>query len=173
MKVIPTLVLSAFAVLLAFGVQGCTPTSYHATSMGTGYSDRKLDKNRYEISYTANAMTSRQKVKHYLLYRAAEITLDTGNKKFVVLEQHPGRGRLEGVKYGEEGKHYEFEHHHLWFNDPNVSQEYSTTRYQPLSQYTATATFQSFSGAEPPVDGKVFDSRELIELLGPSVFQKN
>lgn len=173
MKVATIFAVSAFAALLAFVILGCTPTSYHSTSMGTGYSDRKLDGNCYEISYTANAMTSRQKVKHYLLYRAAEITLDTGNKKFVVLEQHPGRGRLEGVKYGDEGKHYEFEHHHLWFDDQNVSQEYSTTTYQPLSRYTATATFQSFSGAEPPVDGRVFDARELIELLGPAVFQKN
>ncbi len=173
MKLTTMLATSAFAALLSLTFHGCTPTSYHATSKGTGYIDRKLDEDRYQVSYTANAMTSRQKVKHYLLYRAAEITLDSGNKKFVVLEQHPGRGRLEGVKYRDESKPYEFEHHHLWFEDQNVSQEYSTTTYKPLSQYTATATFQSFSGEEPPEDGKVFDARELIELLGPSVLHTN
>lgn len=165
---------AALLPILLILLAGCgQPTSYHPSDADTGYVDRSLGEGRWEVSFTANALTSQQRLKQYLLYRAAEITLDTGNDGFVVLDEHPGRGRLSGIKVEGDAprRPYEFEHNHLWFDSRSFVEGYTTTVYEPTSRYTGTIVFRVFKG-EPPPEGAVFDAREIIRTLGPKVFRK-
>lgn len=164
-----------FLILVAGVLAGCgKPTSYHPSDADTGYVDRSLGEGRWEVSFTANALTRQQRLKQYLLYRAAEISLDSGNDSFVVLDEHPGRGRLSGIKVEGEGtqRPYEFEHNHLWFDSRSFVEGYTTTVYEPMSRYTGTIVFRVFKGENPPQEGAVFDAREIIRTLGPQVFRK-
>lgn len=164
-KCIPAL---CFAAIVLCGCAG--PTPYQPQYEGAGYGQEQLADNRYRITYTANALTTRERMRQYLLYRAAEITLDSEHNRFILVEEDTGEGRLSGIKLADEGAHpYDFAHRHLWFGSPVVAEEHSTTTYEPYSRYTASAVVVTFSDGEPPIEGKVFDAREVIELLGPSV----
>ncbi|MEN8132097.1 MAG: hypothetical protein ABFS45_18355 [Pseudomonadota bacterium] len=157
-------------ILLTVGCAG--PTPYHPTLEGTGYLDQRIANNRYQVSYTANSLTRNEKVKQYLLYRAAEIALEQGEEKFVVLDQIDQDVSLpDYASDAESYRHHHFEHHHLWFGDQGVEEEISATTLKPLARYTATITVLLYTGEQPPHEGKAYHARELIEVLGNTILR--
>src|SRR5690349_6988649 len=77
--------VASFAVLAACS----TPTPYQpATSeRGDGYTTQQIESNRFRISFRGNSVTSRQTVDTYMLYRAAEVTLQAGGDYFVIVNK--------------------------------------------------------------------------------------
>lgn len=51
-----------------------------------GYSDQKIEENRYRVSYNGDASTPRAMVENYLLYRMSEITLEQDYDYFKVID---------------------------------------------------------------------------------------
>jgi hypothetical protein len=81
------------------------PTPYQQARDGYGYSDQQIEENRYRISFAGNSATSRQTVEDYLLYRAAELTVQTGRDYFEVVDRNtvqefPGYGGSPEVGVG-------------------------------------------------------------------------
>jgi hypothetical protein len=83
--------IAATAAVLA--LSGCTtPTPYQAavdTGGGyhPGYTDTKLEDTRYRITFAGNDVTSRETVENYLLYHAADLTLQQGYDWFEVVKR--------------------------------------------------------------------------------------
>jgi hypothetical protein len=80
------------ALLLA----GCaSPTPYQpATGYGynrAGYSDQRIEDNRYMVSFAGNSLTSRETVERYLLFRAAELTVQQGYDSFILVDRSTDR----------------------------------------------------------------------------------
>ncbi len=84
MKVLKLLCLSLGALALSACV---TETPYGPSDAGRGYgfSEQKIESNRYRITFRGNSSTDRATVENYLLYRAAELTLKKGYDYFVVV----------------------------------------------------------------------------------------
>ena len=154
------------------GVIGCAgPTQYRPSENGSGYSDRQIGENRYWVSYTANSFTRYRTLKQYLLYRSAQITLESGHKKFVVIDKDSATANFPDYvdERSKSYRHHDFEHHHLWFGDRIFSDEFSALNSRSLTRNAAAIMILVFTGTEPPLKGKVYEAREVIELLGPSV----
>jgi hypothetical protein len=85
-----TLAASALAVALGLLLTACTssPTPYQAAQGGFGYSEQRIEENRYRVSFAGNSATSRQTVEDYLLYRAAELTVQNGHDWFEVVDRN-------------------------------------------------------------------------------------
>ncbi len=85
-----TLALAAAAALTVLSACA-TPTPYApamtAAGYNPGYSDTRIEDNRYRLSFAGNDMTKRDTVENYLLYRAAELTLDSGYDWFEVVKR--------------------------------------------------------------------------------------
>jgi hypothetical protein len=104
---LPSAVLCV-AVLMA----GCaTATPYQPVKNGYGYSEQRLEVDRYRVSFFGNNRTAYDAVTDYVLYRAAEITLENGYDHFIVIDrstqgqQQAGGGPsvglgLGGVRFG-------------------------------------------------------------------------
>lgn len=85
------------ALLLA----GCaTATPYQPARDGQGYAEQRLETNRYRITYSGNSATSRDTVENYLMYRAAEVTLNNGYDWFVIADRQT---RADPQKSGSSG----------------------------------------------------------------------
>ncbi len=87
-----TLILSAAAAASLVLLSACaTPTPYAPAAMtagyNPGYSDQRLEDNRYRITFAGNDETKRETVENYLLYRAAELTLDSGYDWFQIVNR--------------------------------------------------------------------------------------
>ncbi|MEE9329131.1 MAG: hypothetical protein V3V30_03270 [Parvularculaceae bacterium] len=79
----------ALIAMAGFGLGACaTETPYGPSSEGSGYgfSDQKIESNRYRVTFRGNSSTGRETVENYLLYRSAELTLKKGYDFFVVVE---------------------------------------------------------------------------------------
>jgi hypothetical protein len=77
------------AATLALVVTGCSTVPIYERAEDPndfGYSDQKIEENRYRVSYNGNASTSRAMVENYLLYRMAEITLEQDYDYFKVID---------------------------------------------------------------------------------------
>lgn len=75
-----------FAVLLLVG--GCASlTPYQPLTEGLGFTEQKIESNRYRISFTASSRTPAATVEGYLLRRAAELTLAESFDYFLIADQ--------------------------------------------------------------------------------------
>ena len=80
-----TMDLRLIAGLLATAVLAAcaTATPYQPATDGYGYAEQRIENNRFRIVFNGNSETPRQTVETYLLYRAAELTLQSGYDYFV------------------------------------------------------------------------------------------
>jgi len=78
--------MSLFAVLALITLTACArPTPYQvADSGGHGYSEQQTGADQYRIGFDGNGVTTRKTVDLYLLYRAAELTVENGFDYFIV-----------------------------------------------------------------------------------------
>ena len=56
-----------------------------------GFSDVRLETDRFRVTFAGNSLTSRETVERYLLYRAAELTVAQGADWFSVVERQTDR----------------------------------------------------------------------------------
>jgi hypothetical protein len=150
---------STCAVLAALALAGCaTATPYQPLKGGEGYSEQKLEPNRYRIVFTANSSTPRQKTQDYVLLRAAELTLDQGYDYFVLTGQSTGREPrssafsvgLGGFSFGGGG---------------GVGGGVGVGTGGGGGDYTQLADIVMFKGAKPENDPNAFDARAVKENL--------
>src|ERR1700683_1245865 len=66
-----------------------TPTPYEPAKSenGEGYTTQRIESNRFRIWFRGNSIPSRQTVDTYMLYRAAEVTLENGSDYFVIVNK--------------------------------------------------------------------------------------
>ncbi len=153
----------AFALLALTACSG--PTAYApSVDGGAGYAERQIEGNRYRVQFRGNTLTDRETVESYLLYRAAEVTLASGNDYFRIVDQdvlpttsYYGDGPGVGV-FGSHGRRH----------GTGIGVSLGTT-LQPSTSYEAVANILVFRGRKPTYDEDAYDAREVVRMIGPSV----
>jgi hypothetical protein len=162
----------ARAAVLVAGValvSACvSPTPYQpAPTRGFGYSEVRLDHNKFRVTFRGNAQTSRETVEDYLLYRAAELTLQNGFTHFIVIGRETEAKtsyRYWVDRYGGRGWFYHgFPH---WYYDPWPPRTYDV---QPITTYKASAEIILVKGAVEDGDVRAFDAQQVLVQVGPRV----
>ena len=84
-RAVALVALAAAALALA----GCTsPTPYEpAGDSNFGYSELRLEDNRYRVTFAGNTATPRSTVDNYVLYRAPELTVANGYNYFQLVSK--------------------------------------------------------------------------------------
>ena len=157
-----TLVIAAIAGLLT----ACaTATPYQPAAQDRyGFQEQQIEANRVRITFRGNTTTDRDTVETYLLFRAAEVTLQNGQDYFIVAnrdtEEH---SRLQGT--GPARSHFAFDY---WYFSPRRgwSPWYDSiwdepASYREVTRYEAIAEIAMFSGPKPANDANAFDAREV------------
>jgi len=154
-------VLAAAALLLS----ACaTATPYQPATGNYGFQEQRIEANRVRITFRGNSLTDRDTVETYLLFRAAEVTLESGKDYFIVAnrdtEEH---STLQGV--GARGPRFAFDY---WYFSPRRgwSPWYdpfwdTPTSYREITRYEAIAEIAMFNGQKPADDPNAFDAREV------------
>ena len=156
------LVLACVAGLLA----ACaTATPYQpAAADRYGFTEQRIESNRVRITFRGNTLTDRETVETYLLYRAAEVTLQEGKDYFIVANRDTEeRTRLQST--GPYHPRFAFDYWYFsprrgwspWY-DPFWNEP---TSYREVTRYEAVAEIAMFNGAKPANDANAFDAREV------------
>ena len=175
----------ALAALLAVGLTACaTPTPYQPDIRGQatsgGFSEVRLENNRFRVNFQGNTLTSRETVEGYLLYRAAELTVQNGYDWFAIVQRdtdkqsrtyvepdplyHPWYGgygmwrpswRYYGGGFGWRG----------W--DPFWGDPFWGDRVdvRTVEKFEASAEVIMNRGPKPEADARAFDARGVIDNM--------
>lgn len=180
-------------------VAGCaTETTYRpATGQGfsrTGFSERQVEPDRFLVSFAGNSVTSRDTVERYLLFRAAELTLQQGYDYFLMAQRDtdlqsrtyttPGLGwGGGGLGWGGIGGGY-------WGPSWNFyGRGYGWRRFggglgwggwggfggfndfdvRTIDRYEATAEIVMRRGPIPRDNLRAFNARAVVDSIGPTV----
>ncbi len=166
--------LLTFASLLALTACG-HPTPYSEAVEGgvNGYSSQQIETNRHRISFAGNIMTHKATVENYLLFRAAEVTLENGADYFVLVENETERvtTRIGGAyPYGHYGfGHYGFGHYYGGHHGYGYGFGYGYSQIEGPDKFEAEATILVFSGEKPKDKDNAHDARDVIKRLGPTI----
>ncbi|WP_203290827.1 CC0125/CC1285 family lipoprotein [Maricaulis parjimensis] len=164
--------LTAAATLAACA----TPTPYQAADGGrSGYSQTQIESNRFRISFRGNSLTDRETTENYLLYRAAELTVENGYDYFTVVTRATDEDtRVTGTGihrsyYSAFPVHYTY-YHPRWgwrgWRDPF----WDDLNYREITRYEASA--EIFMGrGERPDDPEAFDARDVMGNLGSEIIR--
>ena len=155
------------AVMLLVALAACAaPTPYQPADGGYGFSEQRLEDNRYRITFAGNAETARETVQNYLLFRAAEITLETGHDYFTIVNQDVERstryfGTVDPL----------FASGRLLTRDADRfgSIGYGTYTAHGVDSYAAFADVLVHEGEKPAGDVNAYDARDVIEQLRPVI----
>ena len=184
--------LAALILILAGGaaLASCaTPTPYQpAVGVGqsrTGYWDEQVESNRFRVSFAGNSLTSRDTVERYLLYRAAELTLQKGFDHFILVtrdtetrtETYVDRGpsaRWGGGPWGQWRPYWRwYRPRYGWRGyDPFYDDPFAWDRYfdvRTINRYEAMAEIVTGKGPKPTENVRAFDAREVVDRIGPSL----
>ena len=167
-----------FVALCAMALAACaTATPYQSAGVargagGFGYGEQRIETNRYAISFNGNALTERDKVENYLLYRASELTLEQGYDYFIVAKRATDN-KTSVVPFGGSSR-IGFYPSYSWsaprygwrpFYDPL----WDDTTYREVTRYQATAEIVLYKGQKPASDPQAFDARQVKENLGSQI----
>ena len=175
-------------------VAGCaTETTYRpATGQGfnrTGYSDRRIEPDRYLVSFAGNSVTSRDTVERYLLFRAAELTLQNGYDYFVMANRdtdlqsrtystpgvgggwgYGGFGGYWGPSWRYYGRGFGWRSWDPWFGGGFGGGPWGNDfDIRTIDRYEATAEIVMRKGPIPRDNIRAFDARKVVDSIGPSV----
>lgn len=168
--------LTATAVLaLASGLTACeTPTPYQPLQAGSvqatsgGYSETKIEANRWRVSFSGNEQTPRAAVETDMLYRAAELTLAQGFDWFEAAQRHTdthSRGYVNdpfGPWWGPPGFRHRFWGDPFWAED---------VEFQTQLRYDASVEIVMRHGSKPADDPHAFDAHAVVANLGPGLLR--
>ena len=178
------LLTAALAAAIAGGLAACvTETPYqpappgHASG-GFGYRDSKIDSAHWRVAFSGNSFTSRETVEKYLLYRAAQLTLEQGSDWFETTDRHTDRN-TSYVGTDPYWASYGWGWHPYWgFGGPWGFRRWgpwgagpswpNDLDIQQVSRFEASAEIVMGKGP-PPTGQRVFDAHEVEKNLGPSV----
>lgn len=117
-----------------------------------GYAETLIEPNRVQVSYNGDTLTPRETVETYLLYRAAETTLQRGFDYFVVVAHETDEeSRYENLSGGRV--------------------RLAGATFREVSRHSATADILMFEGDKPPHIANAYDARAVQQALNERIIQ--
>jgi len=177
------------ALLLPLLLVACaTATPYQPNLSGQqvsgGYSEKYLGQNRYRVWFAGNTLTSRDTVEGYLLYRSAELTVQSGYDWFRITDHTTEHDRQTYVErtprydpwYGSgyyywrpHWRYYSGTHWNTWHpygRDPFWAYDVDI---RTVERFEANAEITMHKGIRPENDKRAFDARKVMSDLGPTI----
>jgi len=162
-------ILAAIAALV---LSGCvTATPYQPASKHTsaeGYTEQRLQDDRWRVTFSGNEVTSRQTVESYMLFRSAELTLANGYDWFETLDR--STEAQPTYYWGPDGYYYGAG----WYGGDGG---YWSPRWTYGNDWNAGTSYQvqasiiMHHGPKPPDHPHAFDAREIVAHVGPHVLR--
>ncbi|RYD65526.1 MAG: hypothetical protein EOP58_07315 [Sphingomonadales bacterium] len=181
----PRIAALAVALLGSVALSGCmtaTPYQPATASSSGGYSDQQIESDRFQVSFRGNSLTARETVERYLLFRAAELTVQKGFDHFILVskdtektsETYRTPGAFGPGPWGYWSPRWRFYRpRYGWRSwDPFFDDPFWRDRdwdYRTVNRYEAMAEIVVGRGPKPTTNVRAFDAREVIDRIGPTI----
>ncbi len=180
----------AASAAIALTLAACaTPTPYQPAIPGRpssgGFSEIRLEPNRARVTFQGNSLTTRETVEGYLLYRAAELTVQSGYDWFAIVERDTDKKTSTYVQpdplyrpwYGSSygywrpawryyGRGYGWRGWDPFWGDPFWADRVDI---RTVERFETTAEIVMQRGPKPEGDVRAFDARAVMDNLRPRI----
>ena len=175
-RVLKPVLLAMTAALALSACATATPAGPAGEGSRYGYSDMRVDADRFRVSFAGNSVTSREQVEMGLLLRAAEVTLESGHDWFATVNRATDRDVRYSASpdpfyydryspfWGPSWRYYRRGYWSPWRDPFGPDMD-----FREIDRYEATAEIVVGNGSKPAGDPNAFDAREVIQNLGPRV----
>ena len=171
--------LAIFGMVVVSACATSTPYAPAKDERSYGFSEQKIEENRYRITFRGNSLTNRETVENFLLYRAGELTKQNGYDYFIVVEgdtesktsyttssYYGGPAFFGRYGYGHPRRFYAFPYYAYGFGwghpyDGGVTRE--------VTRYSAIAFVTMHKGEKPEDNPQAFDAGSVLKNLQPVV----
>lgn len=175
--------LALAVVILLAACATPAPTPYQPylpdQAIPGGFSEERLADNSYRVTFAGNCFTSRERVEGYLLYRAAELTLEKQYDWFVIADRLVERDARTYEEHSYNpywGTAYGYWRPYWNYYDPRIGwRGWHTGLRDPfwadqvtlrtVEQFTAHAEIEMHRGAIPGDEERAFVASEVIANL--------
>jgi hypothetical protein len=177
--------IAAAVALAAASLSACeTATPYQplnpAAASAGGYSETQLEHDRWRVTFHGNDMTARETVETYLLYRAAELTVNQGYDWFEAVQRDTERHEntyaepIGPYGYGIGwrpywrywGRGFGWRGWDPYWGDPFWADEVDI---HTVERYETSAEIIMHHGPKPTDDRRAFDAREVLSNLASKI----
>lgn len=186
--------LIAGLLAITAGLAACTTaTPYQPDLRGSqvsgGFSETRLTNDRFRVQFRGNTLTNRDTVERYLLYRAAELTIDQGYDWFEIDDRRTDKTertyvdsfgpRMGGMGWGGGwgygywqpswrywGPGFGWRSWNPYWNDPFFANNMDVRTVQ---QFEAGAEIILHKGPTPEGASRAFDARQVRQNLEPTI----
>jgi hypothetical protein len=169
----------ATILLAALTLSACaTATPYEPATKDTaghGYSEQRIEADRWRVGFSGNSETPRQTVESYMLFHAAELTVKNGFDWFQTVDRSTQKQTdyvgSPSPWYGGYGPYW----HPYWRAyrrggwgpwGPGYGPGYDVSE---VTQFEVSAEIVMHHGPKPADNPRAFDARDVIANLGPHV----
>jgi hypothetical protein len=160
--------LGALGILMLAACAAPTPYAPQQPGGYTGYTDQRLDHNRYRITFTGNSVTRRETVEDYLLLRSAEVTLQSGFRYFVFdTRDTEAKTTYQSDFVGWPGWRGRGWYRHSWAFGP----PYDAVDSYPITRYQAYAEIVMLTPDQAKDETRALDAREVVDHIGAQAVQ--
>lgn len=133
-----------------------------------GYTDTRLDQNRYQVTYSGNSATDRETVENFLLMRAAQVTLEAGFSHFVFdTRDTEARTTYYSSFTGWPGWPGFGWYRHTWPYDGGPFDMEGESR--PVIRFEAYAEIVMLTPAQAAKEPRAIDANQIVTRLGPTI----
>jgi hypothetical protein len=148
------ILIMAAAAALATACASQTPLYQSRDDGGRyGYAELQLEPNRIRVTYNGDTLTARETVETYLLYRAAETTLQRGFDYFIVTSANIE----EDSEYQDMG---------------GAGPRMRGASFHEVSRHNAAADILMFEGEKPASLANAYDARAVQQSLEQRIIQR-
>jgi hypothetical protein len=148
------------------------PLQPNAAASG-GYSDVKLEQDRWRVTFQGNSLTARDTVETYLLYRAAELTVGQGYDWFETVDRQTDKHTQTYVDdfgwrpyWRYYGYGFGWRSWDPWWGGPFWADDIDV---RTVEKYEASAEIIMGHGQKPADEKHAFDAREVLKNLADHV----
>jgi hypothetical protein len=135
-----------------------------------GFTDQRLDADHFRVTFQGNTETSRERVENYMLYRAAELTVNSGYDWFETADRHTARDKKT---YWDDGDVWGPGPYPFWRPYWRYWGPYGWGGWGGWGSTTTVEKFQASveitMGHGPKPDPRALDAREVMTNLGPKI----
>jgi hypothetical protein len=176
------------ALAAGLGLAACeTATPYQPLTKGSavsgGFTNQQLDADHFRVTFQGNSLTDRETVETYLLYRAAEVTVDHGFDWFEMVDRHTDKDKKTyvdsdpfygpGYAYGYWRPYWGYYGSGYGWRgwDPFWGQPFwgDQTQISTVQKFKAVAEIAVGHGPKPAGDPRAFDAHAVMANLGPKI----
>jgi len=158
--------LAQGGLALMLGLSGCVgPTPYQPAVDGQGYRDQALEEDRYRVAFSGNSQTPRETVENSVLFRAAELTLQTGHDWFRIVEQDTAANTAYRTTVSTFLAPGIAPFPYYVYGGPLLMEADS----RPVTRFEAIAIISVRTGERPTGDDQAYDAATVMRILGPKI----